>query len=68
MPVVFDDWYRTNHVNFPDDPYTTADNWLLKENLPLVYRQQVVDFILQNSGKTNFVVDPSFRDPYTGCE
>ncbi|KAG7022424.1 Phospholipase A-2-activating protein [Cucurbita argyrosperma subsp. argyrosperma] len=52
--------------NLSDDPYTTADNWLLKENLPLVYRQQVVDFILQNSGKTNFVVDPSFRDPYTG--
>lgn len=49
-----------------DDPYTVADKWLLKENLPLTYRQQVVEFILQNSGQNNFVPDPSFRDPYTG--
>ncbi|GJN10384.1 hypothetical protein PR202_ga28472 [Eleusine coracana subsp. coracana] len=44
-----------------------ADKWLLKENLPLTYRQQVVEFILQNSGQNNFVPDPSFRDPYTGA-
>lgn len=49
-----------------DDPYAVADKWLLKENLPLTYRQQVVEFILQNSGQNNFVPDPSFRDPYTG--
>lgn len=49
-----------------DDPYTVADKWLLKENLPLTYRQQVVEFILQNSGQNNFVPDPSFQDPYTG--
>ncbi|XP_022136219.1 phospholipase A-2-activating protein [Momordica charantia] len=52
--------------NLADDPYTTADKWLIKENLPLAYRQQVVDFIFQNSGKKNFVLDSSFRDPYTG--
>ncbi|ONM51172.1 transducin family protein / WD-40 repeat family protein [Zea mays] len=52
--------------NRSDDPYTVADKWLLKENLPLTYRQQVVEFILQNSGQNNFVPDPSFRDPYTG--
>lgn len=49
-----------------DDAYTVADKWLLKENLPLTYRQQVVEFILQNSGQNNFVPDSSFRDPYTG--
>jgi hypothetical protein len=49
-----------------DDPYAVAEKWLLKENLPLTYRQQVVEFILQNSGQNNFVPDPSFRDPYTG--
>jgi hypothetical protein len=49
-----------------DDPYAVADKWLLKENLPLTYRQQVVEFILQNSGQNNFVPDPSFRDPFTG--
>ncbi|WVZ61723.1 hypothetical protein U9M48_011552 [Paspalum notatum var. saurae] len=53
--------------NRSDDPYTVADKWLLKENLPLTYRQQVVEFILQNSGQNNFVPDPSFRDPYTGA-
>jgi len=53
-------------IFFADDPYAVADKWLLKENLPLTYRQQVVEFILQNSGQNNFVPDPSFRDPYTG--
>lgn len=53
--------------NRKDDPYTTADNWLLKENLPLSYRAQIVDFILQNTGHRNFTPDPSFRDPYTGA-
>ncbi|TVU40852.1 hypothetical protein EJB05_14332, partial [Eragrostis curvula] len=52
--------------NRSDDPYAVADKWLLKENLPLTYRQQVVEFILQNSDQNNFVPDPSFQDPYTG--
>ncbi|XP_062187090.1 uncharacterized protein LOC133890640 isoform X2 [Phragmites australis] len=53
--------------NRSEDPYVVADKWLLKENLPLTYRQQVVEFILQNSGQNNFVPDPSFRDPFTGA-
>ncbi|KAF5727224.1 hypothetical protein HS088_TW22G00913 [Tripterygium wilfordii] len=52
--------------NRSDNPYATADKWLLKENLPLSYRQQIVDFILQNSGQSSAVFDPSFRDPFTG--
>ncbi|KAK1301231.1 hypothetical protein QJS10_CPB13g00110 [Acorus calamus] len=52
--------------NLSDNPYTTADKWLLKEDLPLTYREQVVEFILQNSGQRNISVDHSFRDPYTG--
>ncbi|XP_072956348.1 ubiquitin homeostasis protein lub1 [Typha angustifolia] len=52
--------------NRTDNPYEVADKWLLKENLPLSYRQQVVEFILQNSGQRNFSLDTSFRDPYTG--
>lgn len=51
-----------------DNPYDAADNWLLKENLPLSYREQVVAFILQNTGQKDFTLDPSFRDPYTGCK
>ncbi|KAK6946202.1 WD40 repeat [Dillenia turbinata] len=50
------------------NPYSTADKWLLKENLPLSYRQQIVEFILQNSGQRDFNLDSSFRDPYTGCK
>ncbi|WOK99599.1 phospholipase A-2-activating protein [Canna indica] len=52
--------------NRTDNPYMVADKWLLKEGLPLSYRQQVVDFILQNTGQKDLSFDPSFRDPYTG--
>lgn len=53
--------------NRSDNPYDTADKWLLKENLPLSYRQQIVEFILQNTGQSSGVsLDPSFRDPFTG--
>ncbi|PON76893.1 Guanine nucleotide-binding protein, beta subunit [Parasponia andersonii] len=52
--------------NRSDNPYDTADKWLLKESLPLSYRQQIVEFILQNTGQKDFTPDPSFRDPFTG--
>ncbi|KAL3597310.1 hypothetical protein D5086_008947 [Populus alba] len=52
--------------NLSDNPYPTADKWLLKENLPLAYRQQIVEFILQNSGQGGVALNSSFRDPYTG--
>ncbi|XP_042494944.1 phospholipase A-2-activating protein [Macadamia integrifolia] len=52
--------------NRSDNPYATADKWLVKENLPLSYRQQIVEFILQNTGQRDFTLDTSFRDPYTG--
>ncbi|XP_052193453.1 uncharacterized protein LOC127801946 [Diospyros lotus] len=52
--------------NRSDNPYAVADKWLLKENLPLSYRQQIVEFILQNAGQKDFSFNPSFRDPYTG--
>ncbi|CAM8997567.1 unnamed protein product [Rhodiola kirilowii] len=52
--------------NRSDNPYATADKWLLNENLPLSYRQQIVEFILQNSGQRDFTLDTSFQDPYTG--
>ena len=51
-----------------DNPYDTADKWLLREDLPLSYRQQIVDFILENTGQKTFSFDPTFRDPYTGCK
>lgn len=52
--------------NRTDNPYTVADKWLLKEGLPLSHRQQIVEFILQNTGQKDFSFDSSFQDPYTG--
>ncbi|KAK4798160.1 hypothetical protein SAY86_030486 [Trapa natans] len=53
--------------NRSENPYDVADKWLLKENLPLSFRQQIVEFILANSGQKDFTLNPSFRDPYTGA-
>ncbi|KAG9130365.1 hypothetical protein Leryth_004346 [Lithospermum erythrorhizon] len=52
--------------NRSDNPYDTAEKWLMKENLPLSYREQVVAFIMQNTGQKDIDLNPSFRDPYTG--
>ncbi|CAK8576465.1 unnamed protein product [Lathyrus sativus] len=52
--------------NRSDNAYDVADKWLLKEGLPLSFREQVVQFILQNSGQKDVTFDASFRDPYTG--
>ncbi|GAB2222528.1 hypothetical protein Drorol1_Dr00016646 [Drosera rotundifolia] len=53
--------------NRSDNPYSAADKWLLDQNLPLSYRQQIVDFILENTGQKRFNFDSSFRDPFTGA-
>ncbi|KAJ7296394.1 hypothetical protein O6H91_Y126500 [Diphasiastrum complanatum] len=53
--------------NNGQNPYDVADRWLLNENLPLVYRQQVVDFITQNTGQRLPQLDSTFVDPYTGA-
>ncbi|CAL0329220.1 unnamed protein product [Lupinus luteus] len=52
--------------NRSDNPYDVADKWLLKESLPLSFREQIVQFILQNTGQKDITFDASFRDPYTG--
>ncbi|XP_074275391.1 uncharacterized protein LOC141599305 [Silene latifolia] len=53
--------------NRSDNPYDTVDKWLLKENLPLSYLQQIVDIILEHTGQKTVSFDPSFCDPYTGA-
>lgn len=66
---MFDDIYGS--VLVAENPYDVADQWLLNEELPMAYRQQVVEFILQNTGQQQPSIpqfDPSFADPYTGCE
>lgn len=59
--------------NRGENPYDVADKWLLEQDLPIGYRQQVVDFILQNSAQGPTAsssvapLPPNFNpDPYTG--
>ncbi|KAL2609949.1 hypothetical protein R1flu_028522 [Riccia fluitans] len=54
--------------NRGQNPYDVADRWLLNEDLPLGYRQQVVEFLLQNTGQqTQMQLDSKYVDPYTGA-
>ncbi|GJP80940.1 hypothetical protein CLOP_g11135 [Closterium sp. NIES-67] len=53
--------------NHGDNPYDVADKWLLSQDLPLGYREQVVDFILRNTGQANpMPLGATIPDPYTG--
>ncbi len=56
------------YVCCTENPYDVADQWLANEELPAGYREQVVQFILQNTGSTAAPpqFDPAFVDPYTG--
>lgn len=36
-------------VNTTDNPYTVADNFILRHELPLSYREQIVQFIIKNT-------------------
>mmetsp|Transcript_9394 Transcript_9394/g.57327 ORF Transcript_9394/g.57327 Transcript_9394/m.57327 type:complete len:750 (-) Transcript_9394:942-3191(-) len=52
--------------NIGQNPHTVAENWLAREGLPMSYREQVVEFILQNT--TNTPQAPALHnpDPLTG--
>ncbi|CAI7880624.1 unnamed protein product [Closterium sp. NIES-54] len=53
--------------NHGDNPYDVADKWLLSQDLPLGYREQVVDFILRNTGQgPTMPLGATIPDPYTG--
>ncbi|XP_058746505.1 uncharacterized protein LOC131619424 [Vicia villosa] len=45
--------------------FNVADKWMLNEGLPISFREQVVQFICQNSGQKDITFDASFCDPYT---
>lgn len=49
-----------------ENPYDVADEWLVDQDLPQGYREQVVHFIIQNTGQTAGVMEGVARDPYTG--
>ncbi|XP_045474731.1 phospholipase A-2-activating protein [Harmonia axyridis] len=53
--------------NKGDDPNDAAQNFLVKNSLPFVYLDQVVDFILKNSGQQQPTTTTSdYVDPFTG--
>lgn len=55
-------------VHSTENAYDVADRWLEDEGLSPGYRQQVVEFIIQNTGgappPTSF--NSNYVDPYTG--
>lgn len=52
--------------NLGDDPYKSAQTFLVKNNLPSAYLEQVVDFILKNSKTTLPPMNTQYQDPFTG--
>lgn len=54
-------------VNRDDNPYLVAERWLLDQELPLAYREQIVDFIIQNTGGAVAApMEGVIADPFTG--
>lgn len=57
-------------LNVGDNPYAVAEKFLFDNNLPTTYQEQIVQFIIQNTGGA---VQPSpigggeFVDPFTGA-
>lgn len=61
--------HRKLPFNRGDNPVDVAQKWLEDQNLPETYKEQVVDFLVQNTGdsKTQMKVDPYQNvDPFTG--
>ena len=55
--------------NVGDNPVEVAQKWLEEQNLPETYKEQVVDFLIQNTGgsSSQMQFDPSQNvDPFTG--
>ena len=52
--------------NDGDNPYAAAEQFLETSGLPMEYREQVVNFIVQNVGSAN-VAQGANVDPFTGA-
>jgi phospholipase A-2-activating protein len=56
-------------ANIGDDAYEVADRFIAEHNLPTSYKEQIVQFLISNTGgRVNINLDTSgsFVDPYTG--
>jgi phospholipase A-2-activating protein len=49
-----------------ENPFTAAQHFLEKNDLPLTYIDQVAQFIEKNAGGVNLGRSDNFVDPYTG--
>eukprot|EP00850_Spirogloea_muscicola_P015931 SM000126S26307 [mRNA] locus=s126:117967:124577:+ [translate_table: standard] len=58
--------HRKLPYNRSENPYTVADRWLVEQDLPMGYREQVVQFIISNSGGPSPSLDNTVANPYTG--
>ncbi|PRW44412.1 phospholipase A-2-activating [Chlorella sorokiniana] len=54
-------------LNRGDNPYLVADRWLEEQGLPATYKEQIVQFILQNTAADTGPSGSRFVDPYTGA-
>ncbi|KAG8701811.1 hypothetical protein FRC09_005119 [Ceratobasidium sp. 395] len=53
--------------NATDNPYTAAQKFLARNDLPMEYIDQVVSFIEKNAGGVKVQSAQEFVDPYTGA-
>lgn len=49
-----------------ENPFTAAQKFLEKNDMPLTYIDQVAQFIEKNTGGVNLGGNDNFVDPYTG--
>jgi hypothetical protein len=53
---------------FEENPYSAAQRFLARNDLPMEYLDQVVSFIEKNSGGVKVQSSQQFVDPYTGAQ
>eukprot|EP00271_Cylindrocystis_brebissonii_P020257 TRINITY_DN6639_c0_g1_i1.p1 TRINITY_DN6639_c0_g1~~TRINITY_DN6639_c0_g1_i1.p1 ORF type:complete len:503 (-),score=61.38 TRINITY_DN6639_c0_g1_i1:147-1577(-) len=60
--------HRKLKYNHGENPYNVAELWLEEQGLPLGYKEQVVEFIVNNTGGSAkaTVSSSTYVDPYTG--
>jgi phospholipase A-2-activating protein len=51
---------------FTENPFTAAQRFLERNDLPLTYIDQVAQFIEKNAGAVNLGGSDNYVDPYTG--
>lgn len=57
---------RKLSYNRGENPYDVAEKWLEEQDLPPGYKEQVVQFIVQNTGQSAPALHNTIYDPYTG--